>query len=98
LTKALLIWAGIGGIAGMFVKLYQVRLTKYHIGYYVVQFLIGIIGGVLALLMCYYGLTQWASSRFPSGNAVGFMLGAAGGFLGAMTLHKLVAVVFPPNQ
>jgi hypothetical protein len=97
LTGGLLIWAGIGGIAGMFVKLYQGRLTKYRIGYYTVQFLIGIVGGVVALLMCYYGLTMWASSRFPSGLAVGFLLGVAGGFLGAATLHKLVAVVFSPN-
>jgi hypothetical protein len=98
LTAMLLVWAGIGGIGGMFVKLYQNRLTRYRLGYYVVQFLIGIIGGVVVLLMCYFGLTTWESPRFPSGHAIGFLLGVAGGFLGATTMHKLVAVVFPPPQ
>jgi len=85
----LLFWSGVGGIAGTFVRIFQHRVQKHSIRFYLVQFIIGIIAGVVLLLGCYFGLLPFAPSIFPSGFGVELLLGIVGGYLGTKAVQMV---------
>lgn len=83
----LLFWAGIGGLGGTFVRIFQHGVQRHSIRFYTVQFTIGIIAGIVSLLACYFGLLPFAPSRFPSGFGIELLLGIVGGYLGTKALQ-----------
>lgn len=89
----LLLWAGIGGIGGTFVRIFQHGVQKHSGRYYTVQFTVGIIAGMVLLLACYFGLLPFARSRFPSGFGLELLLGIVGGYLGTKAVQIIAKKV-----
>jgi len=88
LSFRVLVWAALGGLACVFVRIVHTHKRK-ALGYYVTQPLTGVIAAIGIYLFFYYGIAPLARKSFPSGAGMAFLLGLVGGYLGVRTLDLI---------
>jgi hypothetical protein len=90
LSVLFVMWAAIGGVAGTVARLLKDRKKRRSRIRLLGELAAGALGGVLVVLMCFFGLLDAAPSLFPNSSWFCFLMGVAGGFMGSGAFDLLV--------